>query len=118
MAADRPLAWTRHWGVPAVCDVGTFETLVDREPEHERVARGEASPHLVQVLDEALVRDRAVGRRVRIRLLGRLPGELRDAVRPLRLGTHALAPHSLDPIPDLLAPVRLRLPFLPPLASH
>src|ERR1700686_270532 len=64
--AHRPLTPPRHRGVAGARDRRALEALVDGEPENERIARREASLHLIDVLHEALVRHRAVERGVRV----------------------------------------------------
>src|SRR5207249_5987290 len=76
---------------------------------------GKASAHLVEVLDQALVRDRPIHRRVLVRLGGRLFGELCDVVRPLGLWAGALAGHRLDAIADHRPAVGADGPFDYPL---
>src|SRR2546430_5722583 len=100
MPAHRPLAPTGHRRVARLPDRRRFEALVDGEAEDERISGGEATLHLVDVLEEALVGHGAVELRVGVALRGRLAREPGDVIWPLGLRAHAVAGHRLDAVAD------------------
>ena len=105
MTSDRALRPARHGRVSGAGDGLAFETLIDREPEDERVTGREATLHLVQVRHDALVGDRTVKLGVAVALGGGTRRELRDDVGPLGLRAYPVARHRLDAVADHRAAV-------------
>src|SRR4029077_2837196 len=100
MSALDALAAARHRQLPGPRDRVAHEALVDGETEDERVARGEAAPHLPVVTRHALVADGAVTPRLGVRGARRPIVEVPDDVRPGDLPAGALLVHALYPVAD------------------
>ena len=103
----------RHRHDPRSSHLVGFEALVHGKTEHERIAFGQTSFHLPQVLRDPVIRDHLVLQRVDIRLVRRLLSHNIQigAVRPLVLRANSLLHDRLDSIADASAAVLIHSAF-------
>jgi len=81
-------------------DFDCFEAFVNGKSEYEGIARGKATLHLRQTLDQALIGYGGVFGCLRVASCRRSRPKLGYNVRPHRFGTGSLIRNRFDSIPD------------------
>src|SRR5205085_4118902 len=100
MTAQDSLARVRHRGMASSGDFDCFEAFIDGKSEYERIARGKATLHLRQTLDQALIDYGSVFGCLRVASRPRARPKLGNYVRPHRFGTGSLVRDRFNSIPD------------------